>query len=46
MSNQNRGLKLLESAGLLSGVADDSTVLTLTDEQNPKGLTFEENQPR
>ena len=45
VSNQNRGLKLLESAGLLSGVADDSTVLTLTDEQNPKGLTFEENQP-
>ena len=35
VSNQNRGLKLLESAGLLSGVADDSTVLTLTDEQNP-----------
>ncbi|MBK7822489.1 MAG: ABC transporter [Tessaracoccus sp.] len=45
VSNQNRGLKLLESAGLLTGVAADSTVLTLTAEQNPKGLTFEENQP-
>ena len=44
-SNQYRGLKLLEENGLLAGVTPETTVLTLTDEQNPKGLTFEENQP-
>lgn len=44
-SNQYRGLKLLEENGLLSGITEDTTVLTLTDEQNPKGLTFEETQP-
>ena len=36
---------MLESAGLLKGIEDDTSVLTLTDEQNPKGLKFEENQP-
>lgn len=45
VSNQARGLKLLEDAGLLTGIADDASVLTLTDEQNPKGLQFEETQP-
>lgn len=44
-SNQYRGLKLLEENGLLAGVTPETTVLTLTDEQNPKGLTFEETQP-
>ena len=44
-SNQYRGLKLLEESGLLQGITEDTTVLTLTDEQNPKGLTFEETQP-
>ncbi|HMR47904.1 MAG TPA: MetQ/NlpA family ABC transporter substrate-binding protein [Arachnia sp.] len=45
VSNQNRGLKLLEKEGLLTDVADDTTALSLTPEQNPKGLVFEENQP-
>lgn len=45
VSNQNRGLKLLEKEGLLKDIADDTTALSLTPEQNPKGLTFEENQP-
>lgn len=45
VSNQARGLKLLETAGLLSDVPEDASVLTLTDEQNPKGLKFEETQP-
>jgi len=45
VSNQNRGLKLLEKEGLLADVADDTTALSLTPEQNPKGLVFEENQP-
>ena len=45
VSNQSRGLKLLETAGLLSDIADDTTVLELTDAQNPKGLEFEETQP-
>ena len=31
--------------GLLKGIEDDSAALTLTKEQNPKGLKFEENQP-
>nr|WP_231980526.1 MetQ/NlpA family ABC transporter substrate-binding protein [Tessaracoccus coleopterorum] len=44
-SNQYRGLKLLEENGLLADVTEDTTVLTLTDAQNPKGLTFEETQP-
>lgn len=44
-SNQYRALKVLEEAGLLNDITEDSTVITLTDEQNPKGLTFEENNP-
>jgi D-methionine transport system substrate-binding protein len=44
-ANQLRALKVLESAGLLSNVADDSAVLTLTDEQNPKKLEFSEVPP-
>ncbi|KAD4060471.1 MetQ/NlpA family ABC transporter substrate-binding protein [Arthrobacter yangruifuii] len=44
-SNQARALKMLEEAGLVQDIADDSSVLTLTDEQNPKGLDFQENQP-
>ena len=44
-SNQYRGLKLLEESGLLSGITEDTTVLTLTDAQNPKKLQFEESQP-
>lgn len=44
-ANQIRGLRVLESVGLLKDIQDDSAVLTLTDEQNPKGLKFEENQP-
>lgn len=43
--NQARALMLLESKGLLSDIEEDSSALTLTDEQNPKGLQFEENQP-
>ena len=45
VSNQFRGLKLLEKAGLLTNVPDGATVLTLTDAENPKKLTFEETQP-
>ncbi|EMY35622.1 NLPA lipoprotein [Arthrobacter crystallopoietes BAB-32] len=44
-ANQPRALKMLETAGLLSGIEEDSAALTLTEEQNPKGLKFEENQP-
>ena len=44
-SNQYRGLKLLEEAGLLTGINEEDAVLTLTDEQNPKGLEFEESNP-
>lgn len=44
-SNQIRGLRILEEAGLLSGITDDSTVLSLTAEQNPHGFKFLENQP-
>ncbi len=44
-SNQCRGLKLLEDAGLLQDITEDTTALTVSDEQNPKGLTFEESQP-
>ncbi|MBD4638926.1 ABC transporter, partial [Xanthomonas citri pv. citri] len=43
--NQPRALKMLEQAGLLQDIQDDSAALTLTPEQNPKGLQFEENQP-
>ena len=43
--NQPRALKMLESAGLLKDIKDDSAALTLTDAQNPKKLKFEENQP-
>jgi len=44
-ANQPRALKMLEAAGLLKDIKDDSAALTLTDAQNPKGLKFEENQP-
>ena len=44
-SNQARALTLLEGAGLLENVDADASVLSLTDEQNPKGLEFVENQP-
>jgi D-methionine transport system substrate-binding protein len=44
-SNQVRALKVLEVAGLVENIADDSSVLTLTEEQNPKNLQFSENQP-
>jgi len=43
--NQPRALLLLEAYGLLEDIEDDSAALTLTDEQNPLGLTFEENPP-
>jgi len=45
VANQLRGLRLLEEAGLLVDVADDSSVINLTDEQNPHGFEFVENQP-
>ena len=44
-SNQYRALKLLEKAGLLTNITEGTSVLTLTPEQNPRGLKFEENQP-
>lgn len=44
-SNQYRGLKLLEEAGLLTGINEGDAVLTISDEQNPKGLKFEESNP-
>ncbi len=44
-SNQIRGLRVLETAGLLTGITDDSNVLNLTKTQNPKGFKFIENQP-
>ncbi|MGP9607327.1 MetQ/NlpA family ABC transporter substrate-binding protein [Glutamicibacter sp. AOP33-2CA-4] len=42
--NQLRGLRVLESAGLLSGLADDDSALTIEDDEakNPKKLTFNE----
>ena len=43
--NPPRARKMLEQAGLLEGIEDDSAALTLTDEQNPRGFSFEENQP-
>lgn len=45
VTNQCRALKLLEQAGLLKNLTEDSTVLNLTAEQNPRGLDFKENQP-
>lgn len=45
VSNQYRGLKLLEKEGLLTDLPENATVLTLTDAENPKGLQFEETQP-
>lgn len=44
-SNQARALKLLETRGLLQDVPDDASVLTLTEQQNPKSLEFSENAP-
>lgn len=44
-SNQVRALKVLQVAGLVQDIKDDSSVLTLTDAQNPKKLKFSENQP-
>ncbi len=44
-ANQIRGLRLLEVEGQLKDVEDDSNVLTLSDEQNPRGFKFSENQP-
>ncbi|MGO1385978.1 MAG: MetQ/NlpA family ABC transporter substrate-binding protein [Arachnia sp.] len=44
-ANQIRGLRVLEAEGQLSGVQDDSNVLSLTEEQNPRGFKFSENQP-
>lgn len=44
-SNQVRALKVLQVAGLVKDIKDDTSVLTLTDEQNPKKLKFSENQP-
>ncbi len=45
VSNQARGLLLLQEAGLLENIDLESSVLELTEEQNPKGLQFEETQP-
>ncbi|MCW5950760.1 MAG: ABC transporter [Propionibacteriaceae bacterium] len=45
VANQIRGLRLLEETGQLHGITDDSTVISLTAEQNPRGFTFIENQP-
>ncbi|RMB62103.1 MetQ/NlpA family ABC transporter substrate-binding protein [Tessaracoccus antarcticus] len=44
-ANQIRGLRVLEAEGQLKDVADDSNVLSLTPEQNPRGFKFAENQP-
>ena len=45
VANQIRGLRVLESIGQLNGITDDSTVISLTPEQNPRGFQFVENQP-
>nr|WP_225751684.1 MetQ/NlpA family ABC transporter substrate-binding protein [Pseudoclavibacter sp. Marseille-Q3772] len=45
VSNQARGLLLLQEAGLLKDITTESSVLELTAEQNPKNLQFEETQP-
>ncbi|MDO5287739.1 MAG: MetQ/NlpA family ABC transporter substrate-binding protein [Actinomycetia bacterium] len=44
-SNQARGLKVLESVGLLKDVTLKTSVVSLTPDQNPKKLQFKENQP-
>ncbi|APX03289.1 MetQ/NlpA family ABC transporter substrate-binding protein [Arthrobacter sp. QXT-31] len=44
-SNQVRALRVLEKAGLVKDIKDDSSVIGLTDAQNPKKLQFSENQP-
>jgi D-methionine transport system substrate-binding protein len=44
-SNQARALTLLQEAGLLTGIEEDASVLDLTEEQNPQGFEFIENQP-
>ena len=36
---------MLEEADLVKDIADDSSVLTLTEEQNFKNLDFQENNP-
>lgn len=43
--NQPRALLLLEAVGLLEDIDEDSAALTLSDEQNPMNLQFEENPP-
>ncbi len=45
-ANQIRGLKVLETAGLLKDIADDDTVLSVQDDEakNPKKLKFNEVQ--
>lgn len=45
VSNQARGLLLLQQAGLLNDITLETSVLNITPQQNPKGLTFEETQP-
>lgn len=45
VSNQARGLLLLQEAGLLKDITTESSVISLTPEQNPKNLKFEETQP-
>jgi len=42
--NQLRGLRVLETAGLLSGLADDDSALTIQDDaaKHPKQLKFQE----
>jgi D-methionine transport system substrate-binding protein len=45
VANQIRGLRVLESTGLLTSLSDDSNALNLTKEQNPHGFRFLENQP-
>lgn len=44
-SNQARALTLLQEAGLLENIGEDASVLALTEDQNPQGLEFVENQP-
>ena len=44
-SNQVRALRVLEKAGLVKDIKDDTSVIGLTDAQNPKKLKFSENQP-
>lgn len=45
-ANQIRGLKVLETAGLLKDISDDDTVLSVQDDEakNPKKLSFNEVQ--